>query len=164
MIIQRSELEQTYLRHQLFELRRDYPGKLETDLVPVPTDGFYDDDRLMVHAPELDRVYELLYPQDTKTISEQVIKIVGLAGLVALWCDCGRSDGKRISFALPRGIAATAVASRWLSSAGMGPASRMISPSRGILGLDQSASQTFARLVYPLAHASMRKGLLRGTR
>lgn len=162
--MQRIELEQTYLRHQLSELRRSYPGKLEADLQPVETDHFYDDWKLMVHCPELERVYELLYPRDAKTISEEVVDIVGLAGLVSLWCDRGRSNGKRVSFGLPRGVSATDIVPRWLARAGYGAARNMKTKNHGSIRLDEEHSQKFARDIYPLTHVTMRKGLLRGTR
>lgn len=164
LVLRRIELEQTYLRHQLNELRKSYPGKLEVDLQPVETDHFYDDWRLMVHCPELERVYELLYPRDTKTISDEVIDIVGQAGLVSLWCDRGRSDGKRLTFTLPRGMYASKPVARWLSLSGYGPAYRMQQRHHGTLRLDEEHSKKFARDFYPITHPTMRKGLLRGTR
>lgn len=162
--MQRSELEQTYLRHQLRQLRRLYPGNLEHEYEPVSTDGFYDDYRLMVHCPEMQRVYELLYPRDERTISREVLAIAGHSALQTLWTDRGRSDGKRISFTNFRHPEPTVVTAQWLESLGYGRAAESVQPGGTTILLDQLTSERLAKTIYPSVHVSMRKGLRSGHR
>ena len=61
----------------------------------MPTDGFYDLERIRFHGDLLWRVYELLYPKDSKRITREVLNIAGLKGAAALWIDQGRISGKR---------------------------------------------------------------------
>lgn len=164
LTLQRCELEQTYLRHQLRQLRRVYPGELEHEFQAIGTDGFYDDCRLLVHCPEMQRVYDLLYPRDEKCVSPQVLAIAGPAALASLWSDRGRSDGKTISFASLRSKQSTLVAAEWLDSLGYGSASELIQPSETSIRLSEDATKRFAKDVYPLVHVTMRKGLRSGRR
>ena len=90
----RPETEKPYLNHQLKLLRDAHPGKLDTHLDMLPTDGFYDKFRLRVRSDELYRAYELMYPRDKKIITPQIISITGMPGISALWSDRGRVVGR----------------------------------------------------------------------
>jgi len=94
--IKRSELQKTYLEHQFLRLKKLAPGdvKHKFDLVPTST-GVYSRMRLQMIAPEQGQAYKLLYPQDEFQISRQVLEIVGLEGLTALWLDRGQKIGYR---------------------------------------------------------------------
>lgn len=162
--MQRCELEQTYLRHQLRRLRLIYPGELEHEFQPVGTEGFYDDCRLLVHCPEMQRVYDLLYPRDEKQITHQALAIAGPGALATLWCDRGRSDGKRISFTNFRSNKPTLVVAQWLESLGYGSVVDIVMPTGTAIQLDEAATTRFAKDVYPAVHVTMRKGLRSGRR
>lgn len=163
LVLQRTELEYDYLQHQLTQLRRSYPGKLEVDQQPIPGDGFYDEYRIMVHCPELARVYELLYPRDKKFLSPTILQIVGAQAMASLWCDQGRSDGKRLSFLRIRPWTSVKRAIQLLEERGY-DASCYRQCDRGGLAMTLEASQKLARELYQEVHVSMRRGLVRGTR
>lgn len=164
MILQRCELEQTYLRHQLRQLRLLYPGTLKHEYEPVTTDGFYDDYRLMVHCPEMQRVYELLYPRDEHTISPEALAVAGEGALRSLWVERGRSDGKRISFTNFRRKEPTVITAKWLKSLGYGNGIDSVQPGGTTILFDQATTERFAREIYPKTHITMRKGLRSGRR
>ena len=90
----RPETEKPYLNHQIKLLREAHLGKLDTYWDMLPTDGFYDKFRLRVRSDELYRAYELMYPRDKKVITPQIISIVGMPGIAALWSDRGRVVGR----------------------------------------------------------------------
>ena len=164
MILQRSELELTYLRHQQRKLRELYPGTLESEIHPVPTDDFYDDYRLMVHCPEIQRFYELLYPRDEKEISSVVLGVAGEAALHSLWCDRGRSDGERISFVRFGQRPLVKAAAELLASYDLGDPRDLVMRGGLSIELRPVATQRFADRVYPHVHVSMRRGLKNGVR
>ena len=93
--IVRSEVDRTYLTHQLRTLKHTHDGAVDYLADRVPTDGFYDLERIRFHGDLLWRVYELLYPKDRKRITREVLNIAGLKGAAALWIDQGRISGKR---------------------------------------------------------------------
>lgn len=164
LTLQRCELEQTYLRHQLRQLRSTYHGELEHEFHAIGTDGFYDDCRLLVHCPEMQRVYDLLYPRDEKRITPQVLAIAGFGALTTLWCDRGRSDGKRISFTNFRSNEPTVATAQWLESLGYGAMSDIVASSGTAIQLGESETLHFAKDVYPHVHTTMRQGLRSGSR
>ena len=91
--IVRSEVDRTYLTHQLRTLKHTHDGAVDYLADRVPTDGFYDLERIRFHGDLLWRVYELLYPKDEKYISSDVLKVAGIHGLTALWIDQGKVIG-----------------------------------------------------------------------
>lgn len=93
--IVRSEVDRTYLTHQLRTLKHTHDGAVDYLADRVPTDGFYDLERIRFHGDLLWRVYELLYPKDRKSITREVLNIAGLKGAAALWIDQGRISGKK---------------------------------------------------------------------
>ncbi len=93
--IVRSEVDRTYLTHQLRTLKHTHDGAVDYLADRVPTDGFYDLERIRFHGDLLWRVYELLYPKDRKRITREVLNIAGLKGAAALWIDQGRISGKK---------------------------------------------------------------------
>ena len=93
--ISRSEIDRTYLAHQLRTLRQPHDGPVDYLWDRLSTDGFYDIERIRFQGETLWRAYELLYPRDIKIISREVLNIAGLKGAAALWIDQGRISGKR---------------------------------------------------------------------
>lgn len=77
-------------------LHKAHDGRLDAICDVVQADGFYDDRRIRVHSPDLDRVYELLYPRDERTLTPEVLAITGRLGLAALWCDTGTASKTRV--------------------------------------------------------------------
>lgn len=87
----RCETEKTYLDHQLRTLRKLSQGQqVRADLDRVDSTGFYDRLRLRFHAPELERAWELLYPDGERRLGLEPLRIAGPLGLASLWIDRGR--------------------------------------------------------------------------
>lgn len=88
--IRRRETETAYLDHQLRSLRRLCGPGSESRVDLLPGDRIYGTVRGRFHHPDLLQAYRLLYPQDTFQLTGQVLQMVGLEGLAALWLDGGR--------------------------------------------------------------------------
>ena len=82
--ISRSEIDRTYLDHQLRTLRYSHDGPVDYFWDRIATDGFYDKERFRFQGELLWRAYELLYPRDLFSINRE-----------ALWIDQGRITGKK---------------------------------------------------------------------
>ena len=93
--ISRSEVDRTYLSHQLRNLRYSHDQPVDYYADRLATNGFYDLERIRFQGERLWRVYELMYPRDKKVISREILDVVGVKGLTALWLDQGRIVGKR---------------------------------------------------------------------
>ena len=122
--ITRRETDLTYLLHQSRQLHKLHDGPLDLVIDTVQTDGFYDDRRLCCHGEGLYRVYELLYPRDTYTISDDLLDIAGHRGIVSLWCDKGRIRNNRYEIPFgtrARNYADTRMVRRWLRRLGYAP-------------------------------------------
>lgn len=159
MLLQRSELELTYLRHQQRQLRQAYSGELESEIQQIPTNSFYDDYRLAVHCPQMRHVYDLLYPRDEKRITKELLLIAGPGALPTLWCDRGRHDGKRITFGNFRDRAPTTATALWLEDLGYGATEETIQRDGRSIRLSEGASRRFAEAIYQKVHPTLRKEL-----
>ena len=93
--IKRDERERPYLSYQLFSLRRAARGPSDDVRDTLATKGFYDTERIRFTAEGLDAAYQLLYPRDKRLITPEVLNIVGLQGLTALWLDRGKINAKK---------------------------------------------------------------------
>ncbi len=93
--ISRSEVDRTYLSHRLRNLRYSHDQPVDYYADRLATNGFYDLERIRFQGERLWRVYELMYPRDKKVISREILDVVGVKGLTALWLDQGRIVGKR---------------------------------------------------------------------
>ena len=93
--ISRSEIDRTYLTHQLRTLRHSHDGPVDYHWDRIATDGFYDKERFRFQGELLWRAYELLYPRDLFSINREALNVAGLKGAAALWIDQGRITGKR---------------------------------------------------------------------
>ena len=93
--ISRSEVDKTYLNHQLRTLRKLHVTPLEVFWDRLATDTYYDKERLRLHSDHLWRVYEILYPQDISYLSSQALQLSGIHGLTSLWIDQGRIIGRK---------------------------------------------------------------------
>ena len=93
--ISRSEIDRTYLDHQLRTLRYSHDGPVDYFWDRIATDGFYDKERFRFQGDLLWRAYELLYPRDLFSINREALNIAGLKGAAALWIDQGRITGKK---------------------------------------------------------------------
>lgn len=88
--ITREETEGRYLSYQLFTLRRSANGPSDDVRSILAGRGFYDSERIKFNAEGLEQTYALLYPRDERLITQQVLDLVGLPGLVSLWLDQGK--------------------------------------------------------------------------
>lgn len=88
--LRRAETESSYLGHQVQALRAAAGAGFVSRLDLVPGYGFYDVARARIHAPDLDRVFELLCPDGEQRVSQEVLAIAGLRGLACAWLDGGR--------------------------------------------------------------------------
>lgn len=94
--IQRSELEETYLRHQMRMLNGALGGGLDVIWDQVEKDDFYHDIRAQIQCDALWPAYELMYPRDEKAVTKEILEITGMRGIGALWCDGGRPKGRKL--------------------------------------------------------------------
>lgn len=153
----RSETEKVYQNHQLKQLRSCHPGALEYFWDVVPTDGFYDKNRLRAHSDELYRAYELMYPRDKKVITPQIMDICGLYGITALWSDRGRLVGRKGRLVTRLGVSNNEVIADWCIRNGF-PCSH-INHACGTNGLFFSRDVTSKLIssMRPYIHKTMRK-------
>lgn len=97
--IRRPEAEYSYLEHQARQLSRLARDRLETRMDLRAGEGLYNMLRFRARSDELAPLYRLLYFQDQRRISQQVLEIAGLRGIASLWFDCGHwvSGGAAVS-------------------------------------------------------------------
>ena len=93
--VSRSEVNRSYSNHQLKRLRELHDGPIDFYKDRIPTNGYYDLERFRLTGEGLWRAYELLCPRDKPIISRQVLDLVGVEGLTALWLDKGRFVGRQ---------------------------------------------------------------------
>lgn len=92
--IVRPETQRTYLDHQLRSLRKLHDGPIDAVWDVIPTNGFYDKERLRLHGEGMWRVHELRCPHDEPLITREALDVCGIQGVAALWVDQGRFVGK----------------------------------------------------------------------
>ena len=92
--IVRPETQRTYLDHQLRSLRKLHDGPIDAVWDIIPTNGFYDKERLRLHGEGMWRVHELRGPHDEPLITREALDVCGIQGVAALWVDQGRFVGK----------------------------------------------------------------------
>ena len=93
--LSRLETERDYLNHQVKQLIKYHEGPVDIFKDRLPTNSFYDKERVRFHGQELWRAYEILCPRDKPYISDAVLDITGERGVASLWIDQGRFIGKR---------------------------------------------------------------------
>ena len=91
--LSRLETERDYLNYQLKQLKQYHEGPIDLFKDRLPTNGFYDKERVRFHGQGLWRAYEILCPRDKSCISPTVLDIVGEKGMASLWIDQGRFVG-----------------------------------------------------------------------
>ena len=158
--IVRPETERTYLSYQLFALRKFHDGPTDDVRDTISGESFYDDERIRFQGAGLDAAYSLLYPRDHKQITSQVMDITDIQGLTALWVDGGRINLKRAGLIKGRFIAEEYEAiAEALKRHGI--ESKIKRSSKHLLGLEMKpeAMESFARLIRPYAHFSMKAKL-----
>ena len=152
--IRRPETQRPYIDHQLRRLRKLHDGPVEAALDLVSTELVYDDFRMVLHAPELWRCYELLYPRDEFTISQEVLDIVGRPGLLALWCDQGRWKGPNALLSIRRPEEEMSRLAEWIR--GLGYSTCLLD---GAIGFERSTLRQFQKDMREIIHPSMRHTL-----
>ena len=158
--ISRSEIDKTYLDHQLRTLRKLHVSKVEVFWDRISTDTYYDRERFRLQSDYLWRAYELLYPQDEKYISDDVLKIAGIHGLTALWTDQGKVIGRKGSIKGKYSDEEYVIISRWLQdywNIKASPRRNQISTTE--LVLSREALETLIDTIQPCLHYSMKKKL-----
>lgn len=116
--MQCCETKRNYLRFVLRRLRQSHDGPLEYVCDTLPTEGFYDIHRFRLHAPELYRVYELLYPRDQLQLSAEAMAVGGLQLLAMLWSAGGTLTREGPAFHHPLIRDAAPVMIAWLREQG----------------------------------------------
>jgi len=87
--IRRPENEYFFLEHQARQLNKAAREKLQTRMDLRPGEGLYNILRFRARGEEIKPLYRLLYFQDRRRISRQVLEVAGLRGIANLWFDCG---------------------------------------------------------------------------
>lgn len=158
--IVRPETERTYLSYQLFALRRSHDGPCDDVRDVLSTDTFYDDERIRFQGDGLEAAYGLLYPRDKKVITPQIMDLVEVPGLTALWIDNGKIHANRTGQIKGRysheEYEAIAGAMR---RHGIECRIKMGGSYPFSLNLSAFSMEAFARLVRPYAHFSMKAKL-----
>ena len=93
--IVRPETEGRYLSYQLFTLRRSANAPYDDVRSTLAGRGYYDSERIRFRAEGIEQAYGLLYPRDERVITKQVMDLVGILGLTALWIDRGRINSSK---------------------------------------------------------------------
>jgi hypothetical protein len=155
--IVRSETEKVYQNHQLKQLRLSHPGTLEYFWDVVPTDGFYDKQRLRLHSEELHRAYELMYPRDKKIVTPQIMDICGLYGITALWSDRGRMVGRKGKFMTRLGDSSNEAIADWLNRNGFPCTCFKHGNGSLVLSFSRETTSHLITSMRPYIHKTMRK-------
>jgi hypothetical protein len=155
--LRRSELEQTYLNHQVRVLRRLHPqpGSLKVHWNRLGADSVYDDLVAEFTCPELWGAYNLLYPRDCRRITSEALVAAGLPGLAAAWLDEGERAPESAKLQLFGPGPCDAEVLDWLE--GLAVPGRVAPGPRLRLSLswDQWQADTLIRQVRPFVHRSM---------
>ena len=157
--IVRPETEKVYQNLQLRQLKEIHPGPLEYFWDVVPTDGFYDKNRLRVRSDELYRAYELMYPRDKKVITPEILSICGLYGVAALWIDRGRVVGRQAKLHTRFNNKENQALQKWLSQNGFNCFRLERDGSTCGVRFDRPGTEHFVHTIRPHVHRSMRHTL-----
>ncbi len=126
----------------------------------LSTDDFYDDERIRFQGSGLDAAYGLLYPRDKKVITDQIMDLVDVPGLAALWIDNGSITIKRTGQIKGRYSREEYDAiAKALRRHGIDCSLRWGGPYPFALDLSPFAMENLARLIRPYAHFSMKAKL-----
>lgn len=158
--MQCCETKRNYLRFVLRRLRQAHDGPLDYVYDTIPTDGFYDIHRFRLHAPELYRVYELLYPRDELQLTNEGMAVGGLQLMAMLWSAGGTitRDGPAFHHPLLRESAPVMIA--WLRSQGF-PQCFIYHAGHTSLYTRGDTARRLAAALLPLLPPYHRKQLLR---
>jgi hypothetical protein len=158
--LRRSEIESTYLGHQVRALQRAATGGIRLDQDVLPGKGFYDIRRARLQSPLLERAFELLLEDGQPSLTSEVLHVAGSRGIASLWLDLGiwRHDG---SGQLPMRTASDAeLLAGHLKQQGVAAAA---ADKRGpVIELRPTAMAELATLLRPHVHRSMRHALRPG--
>jgi hypothetical protein len=160
----RPETERAQLSWQLRCLQDLHDGPLEYVKDRVPSTGFYDIHRLRVHGEGLYRVYELLYPRDTWTLTPELLEMAGDLALAQLWSDAGKWSSRRLAFSSPSVLRDDwLVYDAWFQSRGYQP---KVWWTHGIpcrIWLAAADSAAYKQAATPYLHHAQRRRLLSPT-
>lgn len=152
--IRRSELEATYLRHQMRMLNRSLGGGLSVTWDHIEKNDFYCDLRAQIQTEALWPAYELMYPRDEKTVTKDILEIVGLKGIAALWCDVGRPKGKALF--IPARHCAVEVLRDYMVRQGFYTSIIKPPAATGYVYWDNLRGLRFAKTMIEIVHPTMR--------
>lgn len=155
----RCETEHVYLGHQARCLRKDSDAPSDYVIDRVATDGFYDKVRLRFHSDDLWRAYELLYPRDEKTLTRDVLNITGRQGLIALWSDYGRLNGRRSAIGGRRPHDKTTLLANWATDLGFPAVAAPMRNGQLLVRFNRDSTALLVRDLKPLLHYTMRRKL-----
>ena len=154
--LRRSELERTYLDHQLRMLRRAHDGPVEVIWDRLPDKGFYDIERIQFHGDGLWRAYELAYPRDQRRFTQAVADLFDIRHVANIWTDRGRVYGRRGRFRLGLSPEELAIFHDMLLRLGLPKPA----PEAALAFHDEATGELFEKL-RPHIHVSMRRVLSR---
>lgn len=129
----------------------------------MPGKGFYDFIQLRARTEMLWPAYELLYPRDKLQITAQALRLSGMDGLLALWCDTGERKDAKAEITIRHCIATPAEIKEWCTGLGVPPT--MIRSPRDQTFLVRwygEPARLMMRRFRPLVHVSKRPSLWPG--
>lgn len=156
MKLRRSELERTYLDHQVRSLRRLNTGEpFEVHWSRVATDAVYDDLQAEFTCEDLWGAYRLLYPRDQRQVTPEAIGAAGLPGLAAAFLDDGVRAPKSAKLRFYGPMPQPVLVNRWLEGLAVPGRVRWFPGGSIALQWDKAQSETLIHFIRPLVHRSM---------
>ena len=154
--LRRSELERTYLDHQVRSLRRLNTGEpFEVHWSRVATDAVYDDLQAEFTCEDLWGAYRLLYPRDQRQVTPEAIGAAGLPGLAAAFLDDGVRAPKSAKLRFYGPMPQPVLVNRWLEGLAVPGRVRWFPGGSIALQWDKAQSETLIHFIRPLVHRSM---------
>mgnify|MGYP003108522280 FL=1 len=157
--IVRPETQRTYLDHQLRSLRKLHDGPIDAVWDVIPTNGFYDKERLRLHGEGMWRVHELRCPHDEALITREVLDICGIQGAAALWIDQGRFVGKYGKISGRFKSEQLVTIAEWLTDMGFQSSCHGNGDRYFEVCIKQCAIKDFIDAIRPYVHVSMKNKL-----
>jgi len=157
--IVRPETQRTYLDHQLRSLRKLHDGPIDAVWDVIPTNGFYDKERLRLHGEGMWRVHELRCPHDQALITREVLDICGIQGAAALWIDQGRFVGKYGKISGRFKSEQLVTIADWLTDMGFQSSCHGNGDRYFEVCIKQCAIKDFIDAIRPYVHVSMKNKL-----
>jgi hypothetical protein len=154
--LRRTELEKTYLDHQVRQLRKLNRGDgFKAHWSRISVDSIYDDLQVEFTTDDLWPAYRLLYPRDQRRVTPEAFAAAGRPGLAAAFLDSGirKAQSARLRFYGP--MPAPSFLSDWLEDLDVPGRLRWFPGGSVAMEWNEEQSKSLVRAIRPLTHRSM---------